>query len=201
MIKNVIFDLGNVLLTFRPKELLSKITQDENRINGFISKVTSSKTWLKLDRGSISIPEAREIFINEYPEEEDLLIHFFDNWKELFAPIQNSIKTLNKLRLNGYKTYALSNFVKEAFEYVQSLFEFFKNFDGMVLSYREHVIKPEKEIYEILLQKYNLIPEECLFIDDTESFCLGAEKLGIKSILFDPKLNLEFELQKFEVKI
>ncbi|MFX0135480.1 MAG: HAD family hydrolase [Candidatus Hodarchaeota archaeon] len=201
MIKNIIFDIGNVLLTFRPKELLSRITQDENRINRFLSKVTSSNTWLRLDRGTISIDEGREIFLKEYPEEEELLIHFFDNWKELFAPIQNSIEILKKLKFNGYKTYALSNFVKEAFEYVSSLFDFFKSFDGMVISYKENVIKPEKEIYEILLKRYDLRPRECLFIDDVESFCLGAEKLGINTILFDSKLDLKSELKKFEIII
>ncbi|NVM01210.1 MAG: HAD family phosphatase [Candidatus Helarchaeota archaeon] len=200
MIKNIIFDLGNVLLSFRPQELLSKVTDDQTRIKGFMSKVTGSKTWLKLDRGTISINEARDLFLKEYPEEEDLLIYFFDNWKELFAPIQNSIDILKKLKLSGYKTYALSNFVKEAFEYVSSLFDFFKTFDGMVISYRENVIKPEKEIYEILLLRYKLTPEECLFIDDIEGFCLGAEKLGIKTILFDSKLNLKSELEKFGIK-
>lgn len=201
MIKNIVFDIGNVLLTFRPKELLSQITQDEERINGFISKVTSSKTWLKLDRGTISIPKAREIFLKEHPEEEELLNHFFDNWKELFAPIQNTIEILKELKLNGYNTYVLSNFIKEAFEYVSSLFDFFKVFDGMVISYKENVIKPEKEIYEILIQRYKLTPKECLFIDDVKSFCLGAEKLGINTILFNSNLNLKSELKKFEIKI
>ena len=71
----------------------------------------------------------------------------------------------------------------------------------MVLSYKEKVIKPEKEIYEILLERYNLISKECLFIDDVKSFCLGAKKLGINTILFNSDLNLNVELQKFKIKI
>ena len=201
MIKNVIFDLGNVLLTFRPKDFLLKFTDDIDRIDGFVSKVTSSKTWLRLDRGTISIQEARAIFLKEHPEVEDLLNIFFNRWKEMFAPIQNNIEILKRLKDNGYKTYALSNFIKEAFEFVYSKFEFLKLFDGMILSYREKVIKPEKAIYEILLQRYNLIPKECLFIDDTEIFVLGAQKLGIPFILFNLDLDLRIVFKKFKINI
>ncbi len=201
MIRNVIFDLGNVLISFRPKELLSRVIKNADRISEFISKVTSSKTWLKLDQGTISLLHARDIFLKKYPEEEMLLTYFFNNWRDLFAPIPKNIEILKKLKNSGYKTFVLSNFVKEPFEYVTSKFDFFQFFDGMVISCKENAIKPEKEIYEILLRKFELIPDECLFIDDVQSFCLGAEKLGINTIQLKSGMDLSSELQKINIII
>lgn len=203
LIKNVIFDLGNVLLTFIPKDLLLKFTKNMDRINRFIEKFPNSETWLKMDRGILSMQEARNFFLKKHPEEKDLLIPFFDRWLELFNPIRENIEILKELKENGYKVYALSNFMKEAFEYVYSKFEsdIFYLFDGMVISYTVNFIKPEKEIYQILLQRYNLVPIECIFIDDVEKCILGAKKLGIQTILYNFNSDLKSELQKFKIKI
>jgi len=201
LIKNLIFDLGNVLISFKPIKLLSNVSPNQNRIKRFILNIIKSDTWLKLDRGVLTFYAAKDIFIKKYPEDEDLINYFFKNWRGLFSPIPKTVSILEKLKINGYNTYALSNFPETPFEYVHSKYDFFKFFDGLVISYQEKLIKPEEEIYKTLLQKHNLIAGECLFIDDTEIFCLEAQKLGINTILFDLNLDLKSELKKFKIKI
>jgi len=98
---------------------------------------------------------------------------------EMLTPIEENISILLDLRESGYKTYILSNYIKEAFKFVKDKFDFFTIFDGQIISGEEKVIKPEKAIYESLLRRYQLIPEESLFIDDILFFLKPAKKLGI----------------------
>lgn len=201
VIKNIIFDIGNVLLTFEPRKFLLKFTQDKKHINSFISNVIDSEVWLQMDRGSISVEEAKNLFLSKYPEEKKLLTLFFENWLEIFTPIKENIQIMEKLNQNGYKIFALSNFIKESFKYVVKKFSFFALFDGQVISWQEKVIKPEDAIYNILLHRYNLIPQECVYLDDHKNFLEPAQKLGMSTILVSPEIDLKKEFQKLGVNI
>ena len=201
MIKNIIFDLGNVLLKFKPEEFLLQYTNDEDYIKQFVPKITRSKLWLDLDRGLESLENAERIFVSRYPEEEELISLFFKHWMEMLTPIEENISILLDLSESGYNTYILSNYIKEAFKFVKEKFNFFTLFDGQIISGEENVIKPEKAIYETLLRRYQLIPEESLFIDDVFFFLKPAKKLGISTIWNRPHTDLRKELKKFNVSI
>ncbi len=201
MIKNIIFDLGNVIFNFKPERFLLRYTNDENYIKEFISKVIRSKIWLKLDRGTISIKKAEEEFIKKFPEDRDFIVIFFRNWMEMFTPIQENVKILYDLKSNGYKIYILSNFIVEAFDFVENQYDFLSLFDGKIISGKEKVIKPELEIYQKLIHKYNLIPEECIFIDDVRAFLSRAKRLNIKTILFAQNTDLRAELRDLDINI
>lgn len=201
MIKNIIFDLGNVLLKFKPEEFLLQFTSDKEYIKQFVTKITRSKLWLDLDRGYESLENAEVIFISKYPEEEELISLFFNHWMEMLTPIEENIKILLDLSESGYKTYILSNYIKEAFKFVKDKFDFFTLFDGQIISGEEKVIKPDKAIYESLLRRYQLIPEESLFIDDVLFFLKPAKKLGISTIWNHPHTDLRKELKKFNIVI
>ena len=199
MIKNIIFDLGNVLLNFKPDEFLLRFTRDKEYIDQFVSKVTRSKVWLELDRGTKSVENARTFFLSKYPQEKDFLELFFDQWMDMLTPIEENLKILKELKKLGYRLYILSNYIKEAFNYINKKYKFFSLFDGQIISGFENVIKPEKKIYELLLIRYTLIPEECLFIDDVLFFLKPAKRLGIKTIWNRPKTDLREELMKFDI--
>ncbi len=201
MIKNIIFDLGNVLLKFKPEEFLLQFTSDKEYIKQFVTKITRSKLWLDLDRGYKSLENAEFIFLSKYPEEKELISLFFNHWMEMLTPIEENIRILVDLSESGYKTYILSNYIKEAFKFVKDKFDFFKLFDGQIISGEEKVIKPEKAIYKSLLRRYQLIPEESLFIDDILFFLKPAKKLGISTIWNRPHTDLRKELKKFNVVI
>jgi len=201
LIKNIIFDLGNVLINFKPEQFLLRYTKDKNRITKFISNIIQSDTWLKLDRGIMSIKNARDDFISAYPEETELIKIFFDHWQEMLTPISKNVNLLKELKSNGYRLYILSNYIIEAYEYVKERYNVFSLFDGLVISGKINIIKPEREIFQFLLQKYNLNPEDSVFIDDIKQCIDQAGKLKIKTIHYLPNTDLRSELRKLEVKI
>jgi len=201
MIKNIIFDLGNVLLKFQPSEFLLRFTDDVEYIDQFVAKIFRSSTWMDLDRGTISLEVAKNNFISKYPKEEAFLTLFFNHWMEMLTPIEENIKILKHLCDLGYKTYILSNFIKETFTFIQNNYDIFQLFDGQIISGFEETIKPEKAIYELLLSRYNLLPEESLFIDDILFFLKPAKKLGMKTIWNKPETDLQEELRKFNILV
>lgn len=201
MIKNAIFDIGNVLLSFKPKEFLLNYIDDIKQIDIFVSNIINSKTWLNMDQGILTIKEAKNIFLGKYPELTGIINIFYDNWLEIFSPIDKNINILKELKKNNYKIYALSNFIEESFHFVLKKFEFFSLFDGMVISYNVQLIKPEVAIYQHLLDKYKLVPNECVFLDDYMECLIPAQKLGIFTILINKEVDLRAELRKLSVKI
>ena len=110
LIRNIIFDLGNVLLNFQPAQFLTRYINDQNQISDFIAKVIKNELWHKLDRGVISLDNARDEYIAKFPEESGFITSFFNHWKEMLTPINENIKILYELKANGYPLYALSNF-------------------------------------------------------------------------------------------
>ena len=199
MIKNVIFDLGNVLLTFKPEAFLLKYTSNQEMIDFFINNITHSSTWLEMDKGIRSIKTARIFFSEKYKTKKSIIDLFFDNWMDIFTPIQENIQLLEELAKKGYDCYYLSNFIEEAFEFVNKKFEFFSFFKGGIISSLVKIIKPDPKIYTTLLTKYQLDPQKCVFIDDILGFLRPAKKLGFKTIHYTSNCNLREKLGQFEL--
>lgn len=201
LIRNIIFDIGNVLLNFRPEQFLKRFTDDELRIKNFIDNVIRTELWLNLDRGIISLKDARVEYLERFPKESNLIIAYFNHWKEMLTPITQNIQILRELKSKDYKIYFLSNFIEEAFDYVQDRYEFFTLVDGKVISSEINYVKPELKIYQYLLEKYNLNPEQCVFIDDIESNLPQAHSLKMKTIHYLVDTDLRSELRKLNVNI
>lgn len=203
MIRNIIFDLGNVLINFKPEKFLLKFTKDEETINSFIKKIPRSKIWQDLDRGVLSVQQAYHLFLKKYPKKKELLDKFFknNNWMRMLTPIHKNVEIVNELKKKGYKLYILSSFIKEAYSYINERYDFLKLFDGAVISYQERKIKPEVKIYQILIDRYELKPEECVFIDDHKIILKPARKLGMKIIHYHPNTDLREKLRKYSINI
>jgi putative hydrolase of the HAD superfamily len=200
MIKNVIFDIGNVLLNFEPKVYVqSKIIED--KVEEIYDSIFKSEEWPMLDRGTISEEEAKANIINRKIENEDFINSVFENWYDILTPIEGSVEVLKKLKEKGYKVFYLSNFHLAAFEYVIKKYDFFELFDGGVVSYKENLIKPEKEIYEKVIHNYKINPSETVFIDDMQENVKVAMKQGIKGIVLENTKNLRDELEKLSISI
>lgn len=201
MIRNIIFDIGNVLLSFKPDDFLLRFTEDQDLIRFFIHNVIRSKTWLNLDRGSISIESARNDFLEQFPEKKSIINLFFDDWTDILIPIQQNVQIVKDLKDNGYDCYFLSNFIEEAYTIVIKKFDFFTFFNGGIISSLVKAIKPEIKIYSYLLRKYKLNPKECLFIDDIIGFLRPARRLGFTTIHYTPKSDLRQELNNLGIII
>lgn len=192
--KNIIFDLGNVLILFDPSGYVNKSVSPEKR-EKFLDVVFKSTEWKNLDLGTLSYDNAKKIFkdkLKDCDNEVDLL--FSDNLHSLLKPIVKNTELLKSLKKN-YNLYILSNFHKESFETVSSNHEFFEYFDGGIVSAYYQCLKPDEKIYKLLIDKYDLKPEETLFIDDMAENVEAAEKIGINTIHLKDHNMLSDELR------
>ncbi|MBB6624590.1 HAD family hydrolase [Clostridium gasigenes] len=199
MCRNIIFDIGNVLLDFNPKEYL-KSKMKEDKVDYVHKEIFESEEWIMLDRGTILEEEAIKIITSRSNGNEELIKIAFEKWYDILNPIEKTVDILKKLKESGYKVYYLSNFHLKAFEHVTSKYNFFNIFDGGVVSYEEKIIKPEKEIYNKIIEKYKLNVNESIFIDDMECNINKAREVGFKTILFKNPEELMVSLKEYGVK-
>ena len=180
--KNIVFDFGNVIITFNEDEIISKFTKDPKEKEFLIKNVIHSPEWVEnglIDTGYLSKEYAADI-INDRTNNEykDLVKDFLVNHHNYMYIQDEIIEIIKNLKEKGYKIYMLSNTTEDTYEKHIKNIEYL--FDGIVLSYRIHHIKPNNAIYEELINKYNIDPKETLFIDDREDNIKTANKYGIK---------------------
>jgi len=196
MIKNLVFDLGNVLLSFRPADYLAKNNYPETIKSVILSDIFGSNEWQLLDKGEISTPDAIESISKRSSLRKDEIAHIFKLRTDLMFPLELNVRLLPGLKKRGFKLYYLSNFPGDIFEDVKAGYYFFKHFDGGLISAEAKHAKPDLRIYEMLLEKYSLIPEESLFIDDLEVNVNAAIKSGMKGFFTDDSVEIGRELEK-----
>ncbi|MBQ6497594.1 MAG: HAD family phosphatase [Bacilli bacterium] len=201
--KNIIFDFGNVLMTFNAKEIVPKFTSSQEEQDFLINSVVNSPEWGGLgliDTGYLSGEEITNI-INDRSNNKykDLVINFMNNFYEYRYIQQEVIEIIKNLKNKGYKVYLLSNTNEKSYEKVIKDIEYL--FDGVVLSYKIHMIKPYEGIYKYLIDKYKIIPEESLFIDDREDNIRTANSLGIKGRTVKPDNveDIKLVLKEYEI--
>jgi putative hydrolase of the HAD superfamily len=155
--------------------------------------------WDEVDRGVWDMEKLMQEFIRRDPEIASELRLAFDNVKGMVTKRDYAIPWIQRLKTHGYKVYYLSNFSIKAYEDCQDALDFIPFMDGGILSCREKVIKPDAEIYRILLSRYSLKAEESVFIDDTGKNVDAAEALGIHGICFKSRKQAEEELRQLGV--
>ena len=183
-IKNIIFDLGGVLLKGKSSSVLNNLDLDHKTFSELIKFFVNN---IDLDLGNETVEERlkkcgfNNEILNKY---KDLLLNYY-KYRELNYDL---IKILNKLKQNKYNIYILSDNNKEAYEYYKSS-KYFKNIDGWVISYEYNTTKKDGILFDIFLKKYNLNPKECYFIDDKLINIEVATKKGIKSFQFNENID------------
>ncbi len=182
MIKNIIFDLGNVLISFIPSEYLKKKNYPENIRNTILNDIFRSNEWKMLDNGDITLAEAIDAlsFKSSLKREEIALV--FKLRTEIMFPLDDNVRLLPALKKRGFSLYYLSNFPLDIFEEIKNDYFFFRYFDGGIISAEVKLSKPDVRIFSFLLNKYSLDPHESVFIDDIEENVRSAEKLNIKGL-------------------
>lgn len=189
IIKNIIFDIGNVILNFNVDDVLQKFTSDRNEQKFILDNIINSPEWLGnalIDTGYITRENAIEIVKDRTNHVYDNLItDFWYNYNNFAKVDENVLNLIKKLKNNNYKIYLLSNINPYTYEFVEKsgLFELV---DGYVLSYQEHKVKPFLSIYMTLLERYTLIPSESVFIDDNQNNITTGNSLGIISKKVEP---------------
>lgn len=195
MINNIIFDLGRVLINWEPEKYMKKVF-DENTTSFLLEKIFNTNDWNLMDKGVIDEKTLWENKLNQYPEYKKEIEHMKNKVLDLLTPIEENAKLLYILKEKGYNLYILSNFSKIAFQKVYEKYDFFKLFDGMIISSHVKSIKPEDEIYKILIEKYKINPAESLYIDDKIENIKTGEKFGFKTIHLEKPEDLKDKLSK-----
>lgn len=189
MIKNIIFDIGNVILNFDIETILPKFTNDKKQQQFIIDNIINSPEWLKnglIDTGYISRQQAIDIVQDRTNHSNDDLISYFWNHYNDYSFIDNRVlNIINNLKNNGYKVYLLSNINLHTYNSIEQS-GLFNIVDGYILSYQVHKIKPFIGIYNELINKYNIKTNESLIIDDNINNVKTANKLGIMGNKVEP---------------
>lgn len=184
MIKNIVFDMGNVLLLFdRPRFLDAVGAQGEDR-ELLMNNVYLSLEWARMDRGSMTEVEAAASMCSRLPERLHETVHrLVDSWDRPIYPVEGMAELVKELKEAGYGIYLLSNASYRQHEYWPRV-PGSEYFDGTLISADEKLVKPEREIYELLCSRFGLTADECAFIDDSTSNVEGAERAGLHGIVF-----------------
>ena len=194
MIKNIVFDFGGVLVDWNPRYFYRNIFQTEEEMEYFLTNVCTPE-WNTLTDSEMTFAEAIEMLVPKFPQYEREIRLYWDGWLDmLHAEIHVSILMKESLRADGYKLYGLTNWSAETMPRAMTKFGFMKGLDGMIVSGEEGIKKPDEKIFRLLLERYNLRPEETVFFDDHIENVIAAREIGIHGIHFKDAAQAERDL-------
>lgn len=199
MIKNIIFDIGNVLSDFRWREFLLDKGFDQEMADRIGAASVKSALWSELDRGVWTDEQLLQGFIKNDPQIEPQLREAFSDLHGMVVPREYAVSWVKELKSKGYGVYYLSNYSRRAEAQCSDALEFIACTDGGILSYKEKLVKPDPAIYRLLLERYGLEAEESVFLDDTPENIEAARRIGMYGIWFRTRQQAEEELKKLGV--
>lgn len=183
-IKNLIFDMGNVLMKFDPWVSLDYFCKSSKEKKIIYQELFKGPEWIMADEGKITNGQRYELVKNRLPERLYRTLKLIvENWDMCMEPVENAPEFYAFVKEKGYRTFVLSNACNRFYRYFPKHYDL-DSFDGIVVSSDVKMIKPNPAIYEYILKKYDLKAEECLFIDDVKANVEAAEAVGIKGFVF-----------------
>lgn len=187
----VIFDVGNVLVRFAPRERLTE-TYDAATADALCAAMFDTPHWKELDRGVLPLEQILHAVQQENPAVahliEDVVYRQYPTW---LSPIEESAAYLPRLKAAGYRLYVLSNFGETFFAQLRPVVGFFEAFDGIVLSGAEKLLKPDPVLYHVLLERYAIDPSRAVFFDDLPENVQAARDVGLQAQVFTDATQLE----------
>ncbi len=202
MYKNIIFDLGGVVVEFIPREFLMERLLNEELENEIFNITFGSKAWRDMDCGLITREEGNKIMMADAKEigrayEVSMLIN---DWEDMLRSKEDTVRLMAMLARNGYNIYYLSNIAHDILAKLKAR-RFWPVFKGGVASCDAKLVKPDPKIFLGTMRKFSLSASECIFIDDTLANVKSAEKVGIKSLQFTSASQLARDLTALGVQI
>ena len=203
MIRNIVFDMGQVMMKFDEDYFIERLRlQDPKDRKTLKKEVFDSVEWVRMDRGSLKDNEAFDLIKVRLPERlHDAAAKLIFEWYDPVVPIEGMADLVSELKNKGYGIYLLSNASHRQKEYWLHV-PGHELFDGSVVSADYLIMKPQPEIYRLLLDKYGLNADECVFIDDFKVNCDGAFNCGLHTVIFRQDIDeLKKDLRSFGVDI
>lgn len=184
MIKNIVFDFGGVLVDWNPRYLYDPYFGDAERSQWFIDNICTGEWNATLDGGKpfdVGVEELTAV----HPEWAEAIAAYRDRWIEMIGgEVPDTAGLVRRLKSAGYGVYGLTNWSAETFPMIRARYDIFDELEGIVVSGEDHLLKPDAEIYKLLLTRYGLKAEESLFLDDNAANVEGALAVGMASERF-----------------
>jgi 2-haloacid dehalogenase len=200
-IKTVVFDIGGVLIDWNPRHLYRKIFSSEEEMERFLSEVCTYEWNVQQDGGKL-FSEATAELSARFPAYSDKIALYYGRWEEMLGgELTDTVNLFNELKSAGMPLYALTNWSHEAFPVAYERYGFMKQFDGIVVSGYEKLLKPDHAIYRVLMDRYNVNPAESVYIDDNKANAEAAAELGFHSIHFQSADHLRYELRSLGLEV
>lgn len=202
MIKNIILDVGKVLVAWEPKQLMRKIGFSEDAVCGVSKVLFDSGIWNETDRGVLSNEEFLAVAIGQALEYKKEILLFWEHVGEAIWQLPYAKEWIRAMKKAGYQVYILSNYGSWTYEKTRdTALDFLEEVDGAVFSYQVKQIKPDLEIFHSLFEKFALRPEECVFLDDLPANIEGAKAAGMYGIVFTELNEALVELKNLGVEL
>jgi len=200
-INTIIFDLGGVLIDWNPRYVFDENYFDTAEKRKYFFDNICTNDWNEEQDAGRSIVEATQILVQQFPDWEKPIRDYYGRWTDMLkAAIPETVELFRELKKSErYKIYALTNWQAGLFDIALVRYNFLHWFDGRVVSGEEKTRKPFPEFYQRLLNRYNVKPEEALFIDDNLRNVKAAETLGITSIHFQSPSQLKEEIKRYNL--
>lgn len=196
MIRHLIYDFGAVLVDWDPRRLYVPYFGDEARADWFLTEICPYEWNAQVDAGR-SPKEVTEERVALFPEWEKEIRLYFDRWIDMMGDgIPGMEALVRDYKARGYGAWGLTNWSWETFPLIRDSYPVFGLLDGFVVSGKENTVKPGPRIYRILLERYGLRAEECIFIDDNPKNTAGAEAVGIRGLVFQDAAQLRRDLDR-----
>lgn len=193
--KNIVFDFGGVLVDWNPRYLYDKYFGNEERSQWFLDNICLYSWNLQMDGGKPFAEGVSELQA-EHPEWAEAIGIYHTRWIEMMGgEVEGTADVLRALKRAGYGIYGLTNWSAETFPLIRDTYPVFGEFDGIVVSGEEHLLKPDAAIYRCLLDRYGLQAEESIFIDDNAANVEAARGVGMKALRFENARQLADELR------
>ena len=179
---DIIFDIGNVICAWNPQKIVGDLFSDPAEQAQAMACVFKHEDWLTLDKGLIELEEAIENAQKRCRLDPEKIKSLYLNTPPSLIPTSSVTRAIAKLSRSGFRLFVLSNMQKHAWEYLKQNYGFWSYFKGIVVSFEIQQIKPDPEIFKHIIEKYEIIPAQAIFLDDLKNNILSAQTFGIKTI-------------------
>lgn len=198
MINTVVFDIGMVLVYFRWRELFAELGFEGEKFQRIAEATVHNPWWNIFDKGGMSVEEIIDKYAESAPEYREDISKIYDHGDEFVILYDYAIPWIHELKERGYKVYILSNWSEPVYEANKDThLRFLKDVDGEIMSYREGMIKPDREIYQLLCDRFSINPAEAVFLDDNAANVKAAKEFGLNTIHFMDYEQAREELEEY----
>lgn len=194
-IDTVVFDLGGVLVDWNPEYLYRKVFETEDEMQFFLKNICTS-AWNGQQDAGRPLEEATNWLVERHPEFEPHIRMYYGRWEEMLGgPIHDTVILLQRLhQQKSHRLLALTNWSQETFPIAQERYDFLQLFEGILVSGEEKLIKPDAQIYQLLIDRYQVDAPRAIFIDDNTKNVEGAKAVGLQATHYQSPQQLEREL-------